>query len=93
MLCKIHSNKRALRMLLCAPYPRTVLIQSGGDLVGDVLHKLPFLRALRASFPNSRLVYLAQRFAVRVANDSGVGHMLAVEGWLNAPAPNSFPQS
>ncbi|MFN5174152.1 MAG: glycosyltransferase family 9 protein, partial [Holosporaceae bacterium] len=44
-----------------SPYPHTVLIQSGGDLVGDALHKLPFLRALRASFPNSRLVYLARR--------------------------------
>jgi ADP-heptose:LPS heptosyltransferase len=41
--------------------PHTILIQSGGDLVGDALHKLPFLRALRASFPNSRLVYLARR--------------------------------
>jgi ADP-heptose:LPS heptosyltransferase len=43
------------------PHPKTVLVHSGGDLVGDALHKLPFLRALRLSFPESRLVYLARR--------------------------------
>ena len=57
----IHAKSRSTPRNIPRSTPRTILIQSGGDLVGDALHKLPFLRALRASFPNSRLVYLARR--------------------------------
>ncbi|MCR6629396.1 MAG: glycosyltransferase family 9 protein [Magnetospirillum sp.] len=37
----------------------SVLIHVGLDLVGDGLMKLPFIRALRAAFPDARITWLA----------------------------------
>lgn len=39
--------------------PRTILVYVGGDLMGDGLIKLPFVRALRAAFPTARITWLA----------------------------------
>lgn len=39
--------------------PLSVLVYVGLDLVGDGLMKLPFLRALRATFPAARITWLA----------------------------------
>lgn len=39
--------------------PATILVYVGLDAVGDGLMKLPFLRALRAGFPSSRITWLA----------------------------------
>ncbi len=39
--------------------PRTVLIYVGLDLVGDGLMKLPFVRAVRAAFPQAHITWLA----------------------------------
>lgn len=39
--------------------PATVLVYVGGDLVGDGLIKLPFVRALRHAFPDARVTWLA----------------------------------
>lgn len=39
--------------------PRTILIYVGRDLMGDGLIKLPFVRALRAAFPDARITWLA----------------------------------
>jgi ADP-heptose:LPS heptosyltransferase len=41
--------------------PRTILVYVGNDLLGDGLIKLPFLRALRAAFPEARITWLAGR--------------------------------
>ena len=42
-----------------APVPATVCVYVGLDLVGDGLMKLPFLRALRHAFADSRVTWLA----------------------------------
>lgn len=39
--------------------PGTILVYVGLDLVGDGLMKLPFVRALRAAFPQARITWLA----------------------------------
>lgn len=39
--------------------PETVLVYVGGDLVGDGLIKLPFVRALRGAYPGARITWLA----------------------------------
>ena len=39
--------------------PESVLVYVGGDLVGDGLIKLPFVRALRAAYPKARITWLA----------------------------------
>jgi ADP-heptose:LPS heptosyltransferase len=41
--------------------PRSILVYVGRDLLGDALIKLPFLRALRAAFPQARITWLAGR--------------------------------
>lgn len=41
------------------PVPRSILVYVGLDLMGDGLMKLPFVRALRAAFPQARIVWLA----------------------------------
>lgn len=46
---------------MTSPEPRTssILVYVGLDAVGDGLIKLPFLRALRAAFPESRIAWVA----------------------------------
>ena len=39
--------------------PRTVLVYVGGDLVGDAVMKLPFVRALRAACPDAAITWCA----------------------------------
>lgn len=39
--------------------PATICVYVGLDLVGDGLMKLPFLRALRAAYPQARITWLA----------------------------------
>lgn len=41
------------------PAPESVLVYVGGDLVGDALMKLPFVRALRGTWPAARITWLA----------------------------------
>lgn len=41
------------------PAPESVLVYVGGDLVGDALMKLPFVRALRGAWPAARITWLA----------------------------------
>ncbi|KZD08190.1 glycosyltransferase family 9 protein [Oceanibaculum pacificum] len=36
----------------------SVAIYSGGEIIGDGVYKLPFLRALRSSFPRARLTWI-----------------------------------
>lgn len=42
-----------------APNPSSILVYVGLDAVGDGLIKLPFVRALRAAFPQSRITWMA----------------------------------
>jgi ADP-heptose:LPS heptosyltransferase len=42
-----------------AAAPSSILVFVGLDLVGDGLMKLPFLRALRAAYPEARITWLA----------------------------------
>jgi ADP-heptose:LPS heptosyltransferase len=39
--------------------PKTILVYSGLELVGDGLMKLPFLRALRRAYPQAHITWLA----------------------------------
>ena len=41
------------------PAPRSVLVYVGGDLVGDAVMKLPFVRALRAACPDAAVTWCA----------------------------------
>jgi ADP-heptose:LPS heptosyltransferase len=41
------------------PTPRSVLVYVGGDLVGDAVMKLPFVRALRAACPDAAITWCA----------------------------------
>lgn len=44
---------------MALPAISTILVYVGCDLVGDGLMKLPFVRTLRAAFPNARITWLA----------------------------------
>jgi len=52
------------------PYP-TILVISNGELIGDGLVKLPFIRALRREFPASHITWLTRNGCVyaNVLND------------------------
>ena len=41
------------------PPPKTIAIHVHGDLLGDALMKLPFLRAVRGAWPNARITWIA----------------------------------
>lgn len=41
------------------PSPQTIAVIVGFDLIGDGLIKLPFLRALRAAYPQARISWIA----------------------------------
>ena len=41
------------------PDIKSVLVYVGGDLIGDALMKLPFVRALRASYPDTHIAWCA----------------------------------
>lgn len=57
----------------------SILVYVGGDLVGDGVMKLPFLRALRGACPDARITWLAGKYK------SAYGHELAplVHGLLD----------
>ena len=59
--------------------PDSVLVYVGGDLVGDGVMKLPFLRALRHACPQARITWMAGKYK------SAYAHELAplVEGLLD----------
>ncbi len=40
-------------------FPKTILVYVGGDLVGDGLIKLPFVRALRNAYPDAHITWMA----------------------------------
>lgn len=39
--------------------PETIMVYVGGDLIGDAVMKLPFLRALKGAWPKSKITWLA----------------------------------
>jgi len=49
--------------------PATICVYVGLDLIGDGLMKLPFLRALRAAFPQARITWLAGKGPTVFARD------------------------
>ena len=51
--------------------PKSVLVYVGGDLVGDALMKLPFVRALRGAWPEAHVTWLAG------VNSTAFAHELA----------------
>lgn len=69
---------------------RRVAVFSGAELLGDGLFKLPFIRGLRATFPNAEIVWvtagktvyagilkdLAAPYLSRVIEDTGIGGSL-----------------
>lgn len=42
-----------------APARKTVLLYSRCDIIGDAVHKLPVIRALRAAFPDQHITWMA----------------------------------
>ena len=42
-----------------SPTIKSILVYVGGDLIGDALMKLPFVRALRSSFPDAHIAWCA----------------------------------
>ena len=49
--------------------PRSVLVYVGGDLVGDGVMKLPFLRALRGACPDARITWLSGKYKSAYAHE------------------------
>ena len=41
------------------PSPKSILVYVGGDLVGDAIMKLPFVRALREAWPSAHITWCA----------------------------------
>lgn len=41
------------------PPPKTIAVYVGGDLIGDALMKLPFVRALKGAWPGAHVTWLA----------------------------------
>lgn len=54
--------------MVLAHSPETILIYVGGDLVGDGVMKLAFLRALRATWPGARITWLAGKHSSTFAH-------------------------
>ncbi len=51
------------------PSPGSILVYVGGDLVGDGVMKLPFLRALRHAYPDARIVWMAGKHKSAYAHE------------------------
>jgi len=49
--------------------PSSVLVYVGGDLVGDGVMKLPFLRALRGACPAARITWMAGKYKSAYAHE------------------------
>ncbi|HUY67835.1 MAG TPA: glycosyltransferase family 9 protein [Alphaproteobacteria bacterium] len=76
-----------------APPFQTIAIITGGDLVGDGLLKLPFLRALRRAFPEAAIHYIAEgkptAFAgpLRPYSADLIDHAYEVQNWPQPGTP------
>lgn len=74
-----------------------VLVYVGGELMGDGLNKLPFLRALRRAYPDAWITWFAGsgptvytgKLAPAVSGliDEIVGTEVGAERWVNVPRP------
>lgn len=51
------------------PAPKSVLVYVGGDLVGDAIMKLPFVRALRQAWPAARITWCAGKHRSAFAHE------------------------
>lgn len=51
------------------PPPKSVLVYVGGDLVGDAVMKLPFVRALRHAWPDAHITWCAGKYKSAFARD------------------------
>ena len=71
--------------MIVHPSPETVLVYVGGDLVGDALMKLPFVRALRGAWPDAHVTWLAG------VNRTAFAHELAplVDGLIDECIENA----
>ena len=49
--------------------PKTVLVYVGGDLVGDAVMKLPFVRALRHIWPHAHITWYAGKYRSAFAHE------------------------
>ena len=56
---------------IMVPVPKTILVYVGGDLVGDAIMKLPFVRALRQTWPEAHITWCAGK------HRSAFAHQLA----------------
>jgi ADP-heptose:LPS heptosyltransferase len=78
---------------------RTIGVIVGGDLVGDALIKLPFLRALRAAFPKAEINWITDGFStafgtsLRAVSAALIDKVYITSGWPHpggADVPASF---
>ncbi len=51
------------------PAPRSILVYVGGDLVGDAVMKLPFVRALRHAWPEAHVTWCAGKHRSAFAHE------------------------
>lgn len=74
------------------PSPKSVLVYVGGDLVGDAVMKLPFVRALRSSWPAAHITWCAGKFKSAFATElaplvSGLIDEVIEEAGFDRPLP------
>ena len=51
------------------PSPKSILVYVGGDLVGDAVMKLPFVRALRQAWPEAQITWCAGKHRTAFARE------------------------
>ena len=64
--------------------PWRIGIYTGGEVIGDGLWKLPFIRALRSAFPNAHIIWIARSHTVYAGSLAPV-----VEGLLDTVLDDS----
>ncbi len=77
-----------------APDFKTIGVVVGGDLVGDALIKLPFVRALRNAFPQAQIHWITDGWptafatSLRPATKQLIDHTHITKGWPHPGAPD-----
>lgn len=56
-------------MGVMVPTPKSILVYVGGDLVGDAIMKLPFVRALRQAWPDAQITWCAGKHRSAFAHE------------------------
>lgn len=79
-------------MGIMEPSPKSVLVYVGGDLVGDAVMKLPFIRAARHAWSDARITWCAGKYKSAFAHElapliTGLIDEVIEEAGFNRPLP------